>query len=182
VLVTGGVGADGFNNEAAPVLRAELWNPVSETWTTLPAMKVTRGYHSTAVLLPDGRVLVAGGGQGALAAGNHNNAEIYSPAYLFKGARPRVTAVPTAVTYGQAFSITTPDAAAIEKVSLIGLGSVTHAFDANQRFASLHYSVAGGGLRVTAPANGNIAPPGYYLLFIVNGKGVPSVAKMIKIQ
>ena len=181
VLVTGGVGADGFNNEANPVLEAELWDPVSETWTTLPAMQVTRGYHSTALLLPDGRVLVAGGGQGANAAGNQNNAEIYAPAYLFKGARPRIDAVASAIAYGQTFNVSTPNAASIGKVSLIRLGSVTHAFDQNQRFVPLDFSPAGNGLSVTAPANGNIAPPGHYMLFIVNNNGVPSMAKIIRI-
>jgi hypothetical protein len=181
VLVTGGFGAPGFNNEANPVMQAELWDPVSETWTTLPAMQVRRGYHSTALLLPDGRVLVAGGGQGANATGNHNNAELYSPAYLFKGARPRIDAAPTAIAYGQTFTVSTSNAASIGKVSLIRLGSVTHAFDENQRFVPLNFSPAGNGLSVTAPANGNIAPPGHYMLFIVNNNGVPSMAKIIRI-
>ena len=182
VLVTGGTGAPGSNNEANPVLRAELWNPVSETWTALPAMQVTRGYHSTALLLPDGRVLVAGGGQGAGAVGNHNNAEIFSPAYLFKGARPEINAVPATITYGQSFTVSTPDAANITKVSLIRLSSVTHAFDQNQRFTWLNFSPTGNALSVTAPANGNITPPGHYMLFILNSNGVPSIAKIIKIN
>jgi len=182
VLVTGGVGPPGSNNEANPVLRAELWNPVSKTWTTLPAMQVTRGYHSTALLLPDGRVLVAGGGQGAGAVGNHNNAEIFSPAYLFKGARPEINAVPATITYGQSFTVSTPDAANITKVSLIRLSSVTHAFDQNQRFTWLDFSPTGNALNVTAPANGNITPPGHYMLFILNSNGVPSIAKIIKIN
>jgi hypothetical protein len=144
-------------------------------------MKMTRGYHSTALLLPDGRVLVAGGGQGAFATLNQNNAEIYSPAYLFKGARPRIDGAPPVITYGQMISINTSNAGAIAKVSLIRLGSVTHAFDQNQRFIPLNFSRVGNELRARAPANGNIAPPGHYMLFIVSEQGVPSVAKIIRI-
>lgn len=182
VLVTGGTGGTGFNDESNPVLPAELWDPESETWTTLPAMQVTRGYHSTAVLLSDGRVLVAGGGQGAGAVGNHNDAEIFSPAYLFKGPRPRIAQAPATIRYGRNFVISTPNAASISRVSMIGLSSVTHSFDENQRFLWLSFSATAKGLIVTAPADGNLAPPGYYLLFILNSDGVPSVGRIIKIR
>jgi len=182
VLVTGGVGGLGFNNEAQPALPAELWNPDSETWTILPAMQVTRGYHSTALLLPDGSVLSAGGGEGGGAAGHHNNAEIYFPPYLFKGLRPTIESVPATVGYDETFLVTTPDAATIAKVSLIRLPSVTHAFDQNQRFSSLAFTQTGGGLQAAVPASTNFLPPGHYLLFLVNGNGVPSVAKIIALK
>lgn len=182
VLVTGGVGSLGFNNETKPVLPAELWNPDSETWTTLPAMQVTRGYHSTALLLLDGRVVVAGGGEGGGAAGHHNDAEIYVPPYLFKGPRPVIEAIPATVGYGETFVVATPDEATVAKVSLIRLPSVTHAFDQNQRFSSLAFTPTGGGLHVTVPANAHLLPPGHYLLFLVNGNGVPSVAKIVAIR
>jgi Domain of unknown function (DUF1929)/Calx-beta domain/Kelch motif len=182
VLVTGGVAGDGFNNEAYPVLNAEIWDPVTETWTTLPPMQVTRGYHSTALLLPDGRVLVAGGGQGAGATSFHNVAEFYAPDYLFKGPRPTISAIPAAITFGQSFSISTPNASTINGVSLIRLSSVTHSFDQSQRFTWLNFTKKIGSLRVTAPANGNNAPPGYYMLFIINSKGVPSLAAIIRLK
>jgi len=181
VLVTGGTGGEGFSNEANPILNAEIWDPVLETWTTLPVMQVTRGYHSTALLLPDGRVMVAGGGQGAGATSFHNNTEIYSPAYLFKGPRPKITTVPKTLTFGQKFVISTPNPSTISSVSLIRLPSVTHSFDQNQRFARLGFTRIASGLRVTVPVNGYIAPPGHYMLFIINNKGVPSVAAIVKL-
>ncbi len=180
VLVTGGVGPAGFNNERNPVLPAEVWDPGSETWTTLPSAQVTRGYHSTALLLPDGRVVSSGGGEGAGATGVHNDAEIYSPSYLFAGTRPTIAAAPDAVGYGQSFTVGTPDAANVTAVNLIRLPSTTHAFDANQRFVSVPFSRTTGALTVTAPSNPNLAPPGHYLMFLLSN-GVPSVAKIIRI-
>lgn len=182
VLVTGGVGGPGFNNETNPMLAAEIWDPETKTWTTLASMQVTRGYHSTAMLLPDGRVVSAGGGQGAGATSFHNDAELFSPPYLFKGLRPTIVTAPDSVTYGQTFFVGTPDAANIKNVNLIRLPSVTHSFDENQRFNSLPDPViVNGGLNVTAPAGPNLAPPGHYMLFILDRSGVPSVAKIIQI-
>jgi hypothetical protein len=174
VLVTGGSNAPGFNNQAGAVHTAELWDPATETWTTLASSTQYRGYHSTALLLPDGRVLSSGGD-------NHSNAEVYSPPYLFKGDRPTVAAAPAGVGYGQSFSVETPDAAGIAKVTMVRLSSVTHAFNQNQRFNSLSFTPVAGGLTVTAPANANLAPPGDYMLFLVNGDGVPSVAKIVRV-
>ena len=181
VLVTGGSSAVGFDDSSGAVFYAELWNPDTETWTPLAAEARYRGYHSNALLLPDGRVLVAGGGHPDSAAGAQNNAEIYSPPYLFKGARPSVTSAPTVVTYGQTFSVQTPDAAGITSVNWIRLASVTHAFNQNQRINRLGFSPTANGLNVTAPADPNLCPPGHYMLFILNGNGVPSVAKIIQI-
>jgi hypothetical protein len=174
VLATGGSNAPGFNNQAGAVHTAELWDPATETWTTLASSTQYRGYHSTALLLPDGRVLSSGGD-------NHANAEVFSPPYLFKGARPTVTAAPTGVAYGQSFSVETPDAAGIAKVTIVRLSSVTHAFNENQRFNSLSFTRVAGGLNVTAPANANLAPPGDYMMFLINGDGVPSVAKFVRV-
>lgn len=173
VLVTGGSSAAGFNNEAGAVLTAELWNPATETWTTMASMTQYRGYHSTALLLPDGRVLSAGGD-------NHSNAEVFSPPYLFQGSRPTVASAPTRIAYGQSFSVETPDAASITEVTLIRLSSVTHAFNENQRLNTLSHTAVAGGLNVTAPANANLAPAGDYMLFVLNSNGVPSVAKIVR--
>jgi hypothetical protein len=142
-------------------------------------MQTRRLYHSTALLLPDGRVLSAGGGRFGV---DEPNAELYAPPYLFKGARPTITSAPSQVSYGASFSVQTPDAARIASVSLIRLGSVTHAFNMDQRFLSLTFQAAGGALTVQAPANGNLAPPGYYMLFILDGNGVPSVAPIIRVH
>ena len=107
------------------------------------------------------------------------NAEIYSPPYLFKGARPTVTSAPGTLTYNTQFALQTPDAANITSVSLIRLGSVTHAFNQNQRYIPLTFTPGSGSLSVTSPANANIAPPGYYMLFIVKNTGVPSVGVIV---
>jgi hypothetical protein len=180
VLATGGGTSSDGENPATAVHPAELWNPDTEKWTTLAPMAIERLYHSVALLLPDGRVLVAGsGGSGTLP--DERNAEIFSPPYLFKGARPAITSAPSLVQYGRAFTVQTPDAASVAKVSLVRLGSVTHAFNQEQRFDFLSFSAVAGSLTVTAPANGNLAPPGYYMLFLINGNGVPSVASMVRL-
>ncbi|MDQ3804751.1 MAG: NPCBM/NEW2 domain-containing protein [Acidobacteriota bacterium] len=194
VLVTGGTGARGFNDSPGTeaVYAAELWDPEAGgdgmgRWATLAPMRVQRVYHSTAVLLPDGRVLSAGGGQfgGAGPADNHLDAEIFYPPYLFKGARPTITRVTTrvagAVGYGETFAVETPNASAVTKVTWLPLGSVTHAFNQNQRINRLAFTRTTGALSVTAPTNRNVCPPGYYMLFILNGSGVPSVAKLLKV-
>jgi hypothetical protein len=182
VLVTGGLDGPGFTNEAEGVLAAEVWNPITEQWTTLPSMKVTRGYHSTALLLPDGRVLVSGGGQGAGAPIAHYENEIFTPSYLFQGARPAISTAPTSVGYAKSFLVGSPSAVSVTRATMIRLGAVTHAFDQDQRFIDLG-SVArvGSSVRLTSPALANLAPPGYYMLFLLNANGVPSVGKMIRL-
>jgi hypothetical protein len=181
VLASGGMTDSDGTDLSKAVLPAEIWNPDTETWTTVASEQIGREYHSTALLLPDGRVLMAGGGQlpGSPAV-NETNAEVYSPPYLFKGARPTISSAPSLVQYGQSFTVSTPDASTISKVSLVRLPSVTHAFDQDQRFQFLNFTAGSGQLTVTAPATANLAPPGYYMLFVVNGNGVPSVASMVR--
>ncbi len=140
-----------------------------------------RLYHSTALLLPDGRVLMAGGGALPGRAVDQRNAEIYSPPYLFQGPRPAISAAPSTANYGASFDVTTPNAAQIAKVSLIRSPSVTHAFDMNQRFQFLTFTPGAGEITVQAPANANLAPPGDYLLFLVDTNGVPSVGSFVRI-
>jgi len=163
------------------VHEAEIWSPVTETWTSMASMQSPRGYHSTALLLPDGRVVSAGGGR-LPGKPDYLSAEIFSPPYLFKGARPAISSAPATIPYGATFSVNTPDASQIANVSLIRTGAVTHSFDQNQRYLSLSFQPVGNGLDVVAPANANLAPPGYYLLFIVNTNGVPSIASFVKLQ
>jgi galactose oxidase len=181
VLATGGVAGTTFNDISTGVHAAEIWNPQTGHWTTLASNAITRGYHGTSLLLPDGRVLNAGSGEGA-GGPNERNAELYSPPYLFKGARPTITSAPTSVGYGASFRILTPDAAAITHVSFIRLAAVTHAFDENQRFQRLSFTADATGLTVTAPSSSNRAPPGHYMVFILNGNDVPSVAKIVQIR
>ena len=107
--------------------------------------------------------------------------QIFSPPYLFRGARPRISTAPSVVRYNTAFRVVTPDAAGIAKVSLIRLGSVTHGFDMNQRFQTVGFTHDATGLRVAALTSRKRTPPGHYMLFILNGAGVPSVAGIIQI-
>jgi hypothetical protein len=177
VLVTGGTSGKGFNDVTNPVFPAEVWDPKSENWTTLSNQTGYRGYHSVALLLPDATVLVAGGDP------NLATAQIYSPPYLFKGARPAITSAPAAVNYGGTFTVSASSSAGIVQVTWLRLGSVTHAFNQDQRFNNLSFTVASSTqLNVTAPTNPNLAPPGYYMMFLINGSGVPSVARFIHLN
>jgi hypothetical protein len=177
VLVTGGsrTTQDPNTTSSDPAYACELWDPATGTWTTMASLTKYRGYHSTALLLPDGRVLSAGG------VGGGTSAEIYSPPYLFNGSRPTITSAPTSVGYGQSFFVGTPDATSISKVTLIALSSVTHGFNMGERISRPLFSQATGGLNVTLSSNPNKTPPGHYMLFILNSNGVPSVAKIVQI-
>jgi len=190
VLVTGGSNTTGFNSAPTDsrVLRAERWNPATETWDTLARMSHHRLYHSTALLLPDGRVLSVGSGQPAAAGLTDDyTAEIFTPPYLYRldgtlATRPEISAAPSEVSYGQAFTVQTPSAAGIVKATWIRLSSVTHAFNQNQRLNRL--TVTPGGTStviVNAPASSREAPPGHYMLFLINSSGVPSIARIIRI-
>ena len=180
VLVTGGTSGTAFDDQTQPVRAAEIWNPATGTWTTLASNAVTRTYHGTSILLPDGRVLHAG--SGSRTTPNELNAELFSPPYLFKGPRPTISSAPAEVVYGSTFQVGTPEAAGIGSVSLIRLGSTTHAFDMNQRFQRLQFTRGTGALTITAPADPNRTPPGHYMLFVVNEAGVPSLASLIAIR
>ncbi|HWM10432.1 MAG TPA: LamG-like jellyroll fold domain-containing protein, partial [Solirubrobacteraceae bacterium] len=181
VLSTGGQnGTDGVD-ETTGVLPAEMWDPDTDTWKTMASSRRPRLYHSSAILLPDARVLLAGGGAFGNAR-NEKSGEIYSPPYLFKGPRPTVSGAPDAIHYGQAFDVDTPDASRIEKVSLVRMGSVTHNIDMDQRFMELDATVQGDGLRIGGPSNANVAPPGYYMVFLVDDAGVPSTGQIVKLD
>jgi len=180
VLVTGGSSALAFNDVTQAIRTAEIWNPATGVWRTVASNAVSRTYHSTTLLLPDGRVLHTGSGEGS-GMPDERNAEIYSPPYLFLGPRPSISDAPSEIAYGSSFTVQTPEAAEIGKVSLIRLGSVTHAFDMNQRFQSLRFTRGAGSLSISAPTSGNRAPPGHYMLFLVNTNGVPSEARIVKV-
>ena len=191
VLVTGGSNASGFNSAPTDsrVLRAERWDPATEAWTPLASMAHHRLYHSTALLLPDGRVLSVGSGQPA-ASGLQDDytAEIFTPPYLFRldgtlATRPAITFAPTDVSYGQAFTVETPAATTIVKATWIRLSSVTHSFNQNQRMTRLNVSTSGASsVLVSAPASASVAPPGHYMLFLIDANGVPSIARIIRIS
>jgi WD40 repeat protein len=189
VLVTGGTSGGGFNNLAGAVHFAELWNAKTETWKTMAWETKVRTYHSTALLLPDGRVLSSGSGEGGGVpfANSELSAQVFSPPYLFNAngtlaTRPSISFAPARLAYGQAFTVQTPNAGSVSRGTLIRLSSVTHAFNQSQLIYPLTFAAASStSVRATAPSNANLAPPGPYMLFLVNGAGVPSVARIITI-
>ena len=171
VLLTGGSRGPGQNDVKSPVYTTELWDPVTETFSELAPNKVYRGYHSSALLLPDGRVIAGGG--------DFEDFEIFSPPYLFKGPRPTLTEAPEAIAWGRPFQIHTPDAARIAKVTLLKLGSATHAFNVGQRIHELTFTRGSDVLTVTPPKDAIQAQSGHYMLFILDEQGVPSVAPIL---
>ena len=191
VLATGGNSSGaGLVDLNAGVYAAEQWNPASGQWRTLAAESITRQYHSTALLLPDGRVLSSGGGicgtcdqVGYLG----KNAQVFSPPYLFQAdgtlaPRPTIDSAPAATSYGAAMEVATANPGSIQKVALVRLGAVTHSNNMEQRYIPLTFTAGATSLTASAPANANIAPPGFYMLFIIDANGVPSVARMVIVQ
>lgn len=160
-------------------LNADLYDPASNTFSSAGANASQRLYHSVALLLPNGTVWVAGGNP---SRGTYNTTvEIYQPDYLFNGTPPSITSAPTSISYGNSFSVQTPDAASISHAVLVRNGAATHAFGMDQREVEMAFTAGTGALTVTAPPNGNIAPPGYYMLFLLNSAGVPSIANFVQI-
>ena len=184
VLATGG----SVNNEDAATasLNADLYDPATNTFSAAARNVYPRLYHSASLLLPDATVLLIGGNP---QRGNYERRlEIYSPAYLFDPStggpayRPTITGVPAApIAYATSFQVQTPDASTISSVVLVRPGAATHAFDMDQRLVGMSFTAGNGVLTVTSPPNGNIAPPGYYMLFVLNSAGVPSAAKFVRL-
>jgi galactose oxidase-like protein len=169
------IGGNNQNNFLGPEYDAQSYNPQTNTWTSLASQVERRGYHSSAILLPDGRVLSAGDtGSG----GGGNTMEIYSPAYLFGGARPTITSAPSQVNPGDTFTIQTPDTTS--KAILLAPAAATHTTDFSQRMVTLGLSAGSGQISATVPS-ANVALSGWYMLFLVNGSGVPSVASWIHV-
>ena len=160
---------------------AELWSPATGQWTTLASNVVSRGYHATSILLPDGRVLHSGSGDAAGQV-DERNAEIFSPPYLFRGPRPVITVPPPELRYGTYAKVSTPDPAAITRVTLIRLGAATHAFDMGQRFQQLSFTRTATQVKVSIPTSRNRTPPGHYMLFLLNNLQVPSVGAIVQVR
>jgi F5/8 type C domain/Domain of unknown function (DUF1929)/Glyoxal oxidase N-terminus len=183
VLALGGSAND--EDVVTASLNADLYDPATNTFSSAGANAYPRLYHSMALLLPDATVWLAGGNPSR--GSYEQRMEIYKPAYLFQsnGApaiRPSISSAPSSISLGNQFTVQSPDAANISSVVLVRFGGVTHAFNADQRLVGMSFTPGAGMLTVTAPANHNIAPPGYYMLFLVNTSGVPSVASFIRLQ
>jgi hypothetical protein len=183
VLVSGGSAKD--EDATTAVLEAELYDPATNSFSSAEKMEFPRLYHSNTILLPDATVLAMGGNP---ARGTYEpHLEIYSPPYLFnrdgtRAKRPVITRHAPDIYYGQYFKVRTYEAARIKYVVLIRPGAVTHAFDMDQRLVGLTFANAEeGALNVQAPTGGNLAPPGWYMLFLVDSAGVPSTAAWVKL-
>jgi hypothetical protein len=189
VFVSGG----SLQQEDQPLarLQAEVYDPATDRWRLLAAAGVERLYHSTALLLPDGRVIAAGGNPHGGSQDvfeppdpdEEMRLEVFSPPYLFRGPRPTITGAPTVWTYGQTVAIASPQAGGIRWASLIKNGATTHSFDSCQRLIDLDIQSQGGGtVQAVVTDNPNIAPPGWYMLFLIDTQGIPSVARWIQLQ
>ncbi|MDQ3777091.1 MAG: DUF1929 domain-containing protein [Pseudomonadota bacterium] len=164
---------------------SEMYDPETGDWTIMAQQSYWRFYHSMALLLPDGRVASFGGNpqQGVY----EQHVEIYSPSYLYTSSgasapRPTMADVPDQIAYAEPFEVTVdiPPGEIIREAVLMRPGAPTHAFDMEQRLVEIDIAaVLGGTLRLVGPPNANIAPPGYYLLFLIDSAGVPSVASFV---
>lgn len=182
VLVTNGSAAGQADLGDQPVFPAEIYDPATNTWNQMGSTRVPRLYHSTGLLLPDGRVLTAGKDE------DFNpepfkypelRLEVFSPPYLFRGPRPEVTAGPASVAHGATFTVSASQP--IASACLMRPGAVTHSFNMSQRYIGLRINgQEDGQIQLEAPPL-NAAPPGFYMLFILNEDGVPSVALWLKL-
>ncbi|MFT3953506.1 MAG: DUF1929 domain-containing protein [Piscinibacter sp.] len=183
VLATGG--SSSWNELVNVNNSAEIWNPDTGTWTVGPSGDRARLYHSMALLMPDGTVMVGGGG--APGPQNNTNFELYFPPYLFAAggqlaARPVIEAAPTVMDIGRTYTVDTSGAGPAARVVMVKHGSVTHSWNMEQRFVELTFAASGNRLAVQAPTRAADAPPGFYMLFVLDANGVPSVAKTVRVN
>jgi hypothetical protein len=191
VLVNGGNTI--MNGDGRMQKESELWNPGNETFRLLASESIGRPYHSVSLLLSDARVFSAGGYDRAPFPNadlnyhpSYKNAQIFSPPYLYGpdgklAIRPEILEAPSKLGYDQAFTVRVNRPDEISKACLIRLGSVTHAFNFGQRFVKLEVQNVAGTLEMHSPKNANLAPPGFYYLFVLDQNGVPSIAKTVRL-
>jgi hypothetical protein len=184
-LVTGG--ARRYRATEDTALRiASLLDRDARTLRRVADPTVPRSYHSSALLLPDGRVLTAGGDpltneRGTGPGTFEKRMEIYSPPYLFRGPRPRLTGGPATLARGATGVFASPDAARIASARLIRPGAVTHTTDPEQRSIALRLERRDGAVALTVPASAGLTPPGWYMLFVLDADGVPSIARWVRV-
>jgi hypothetical protein len=176
VLAHGGNGSS--ENAPTAVLESEIYHPDTNSWALAAKSQVPRMYHSIALLLPDGRVLSAGSNPNR--RDDELRLEILHPPYLFKGARPFIDMAPEEIQYGQTIAIHTPQARDIKWVELIWPMATTHSCETGQRIVDVPFEVRDFcHIQASIPKEQNLAPPGWYMLFLVNRPGIPSVAKWV---
>jgi hypothetical protein len=175
------------NQAVGEALTSQLWHPATASWSPGATGAKSRLYHSSMLLLPDGSVLTGGGG--APGPVRQQNAEIYYPPYLFKtdgsgqlAARPAITGSPTAIRLGRPFDITVAGGTTVSRVTLVRTASNTHALTADQRFFTLTHGQSGDAVTIQAPSDINIALPGWYMLFVFNENGTPSLARILRVS
>jgi hypothetical protein len=186
VFISGGI--NGGSSDSSAVREGEIYSPgidwnagqysLADAWQSVEAAAVVRNYHSTALLMPNGRVWTAGSSKNANAGDpgsvGEMRIEVFKPSYDGNPARPVLTNVPPSAGYGQTFEVTCPQAGQIQRVALTRCGSVTHGFDGDQRYVGVQFDGTGDDrMVVTMPPNSNVAPPGYYLLWVIDNSGLP---------
>ncbi|MGH3858535.1 discoidin domain-containing protein [Actinokineospora sp.] len=185
VIVTGGQSYAAPYSDAGAIMPAEVWDPATNTFTTLASMTVPRNYHSVASLLPDGRVFTAGGGLCGSCGTNHPDAQVFSPPYLFNpdgtpATRPTIVSAGAAVNAGETLAVSTD--VAVSSFSLVRMGTVTHNVNTDQRRVPLTVaSSTGTAYTLSIPADRGVVIPGYYMLFAMDANGVPSVSKAVQV-
>ncbi len=182
LTVGGNKGVYGYEN---PEFSTELYSkPAGDTtgtWQTVAPHAVQAAYHSTAILLPDATVLLSQDDMDySAAAAFQHKAQVYSPPYLFKGAQPIITSAPANLTRGQSFIVST-DRSGMSGAMLVAPGATTHGNDMHQRAIKLKIVTRTNGLTATLPTSSSLVPPGYYMLFVLDSVGIPSVAKFVRI-
>ncbi|WP_326697670.1 kelch motif-containing protein [Streptomyces sp. NBC_01754] len=186
VLVTGG-SADYRGRGRSDILRAQLYDPATDTYRRVADPAVGRDYHSGSVLLPDGRVMVFGSDPlyadeaGTRPGTFEQRIEIYTPPYLYRGPRPELTAGPDRIRRGGTALFTTRDASSITSAKLIRPSAVTHVTDTDQRSVALGLEKVAGGITVTVPANRALVPSGWYMLFVTDAEGTPSEGSWVEV-
>lgn len=186
VFTTGGsTGYRGKGN--SDVLASQIYHPDTNMFATAADPTVGRNYHSEALLLPDGRVITLG--SDPLYDKSDKNPgtfeqriEIYTPPYLYHGARPKITDGPKSVARGNSYMFLTPDAANVKTARLVRPSSVTHTTDVEQRSVALEVTRAAGSIGVAIPKEAGLVPSGWYMLFVTNADGTPSVGKWVQVQ
>ncbi len=184
VLAVGGMSGYGHISDthqpAHPVLEPEIYDPEADTWTLLAPQQRARVYHSTALLLPDGRVISMGGNPQAHLV--EHSIEIYSPPYLFRGERPVILDCPDEIGYGDGFTLELEPEPAARQVVLMRPEVITHVTNTDQRLLELVIQQdSGGRLQIEGPPSRAHMPQGYCLLFALSAEGVPSQGRFVRL-